>query len=48
MTRSYIDDTKTPVAQPHSTINEDAFVVRSTMGDDVAHALQHGSVYHPP
>jgi hypothetical protein len=48
MAGRYIDDTQTPVTQPHSTINEDAFVVRSTMGDDVAHALEHGSIYDPP
>jgi hypothetical protein len=39
---------QTAVAQSDRTINEDAFIIRSAMGDNVAHALEHGSVYHPP
>jgi hypothetical protein len=44
----YIDDTQTPVAQAYGTINEDAFVVRSTILDDVAHPLEHGGINHAP
>src|SRR5258705_597069 len=48
MAGRHIDDTQPPVTQSHSTINEDAFVVRSTMGDDIAHALEHGAINHAP
>ena len=42
MTGGHVDDAQAPVAQADVAIDEDSFLVRSAMRDDVAHRLQHG------
>jgi hypothetical protein len=48
MTGLYIDNAQPPVAQPDSTVNEDAFVIRTAISDHIAHAFEDCDVNHPP
>jgi hypothetical protein len=39
-----VDDAESPMAQTDVTVDEDAFVVGTTMPDDVAHSLKHTAI----
>jgi hypothetical protein len=44
MARCNVNNAQAPVAQPNLTVNEHSVIIRATMSNYIAHAVEHGLI----